>query len=203
MTSGMRFLEGKIEITFSTFRFLLGYLFIIPATLVAFTIEKLAARPSFPRKLIWIFVALNIMFILAFPIWFINEDIDFGKFNFTNDVIGNRMLLLGEACIFAMKFLSYHHVYHDLRYHLIKGNKIQESNKQNTKFGRSKSVDYSNASNLPKTENRHRKQATFKITEIEDKLSLNQSLIEQIQMYPNNISFSHLLYFICIPTLCF
>ena len=44
-----------------------------------------------------------------------------------------RFMYLLEACVFLLKFLSYHHVWHDLRYHLIQANKIKELKLKKTK----------------------------------------------------------------------
>ena len=113
------FIEGRSDFTISdASKAAAGYLFFIPSTLFAYGIEKLAARPKFKREIVWILIVLNLILLLTFPVWYIvHFDVDYT----------NRMFYLMEATVFMMKFLSYHHIWHDVRYHLIKANKFKEA----------------------------------------------------------------------------
>lgn len=102
------------------------------------------------------------------------------------------------ACIWFFKFLSYHHIWHDVRYHVIKANKIQEISKSNKKDG----SDSEEIREI-KTEKIHRRKITISKSELGDKLDLPGDLVDEVLNYPSNVRAYDVWMFLLIPTLCF
>lgn len=90
-----------------------------------------------------------------------------------------------------LKFLSYHHIWHDVRYHVILAYKISSS--KITKG------DVKGIENIP----------ALRVDKkmIEDdllvKMNLPKPILKSIMDYPSNVSFRDLLLFLVIPTLDF
>ena len=96
-----------------------------------------------------------------------------------------RVLPLLYAWMWFLKFLSYHHVWHDVRYHqmLAKIDSAKESKS-------SKKEDL-------KTDSK--KQAA----EIAKKLNLPKAIMKSVVDYPNNVDFKSVWIFVLVPTLSF
>lgn len=97
------------------------------------------------------------------------------------------------ACIWFFKFLSYHHIWHDIRYNVIKANKFQDIQKNKSK---------STIDDI-KTEKNHRRKTTISKDELGDKLDLPGNLVDEVLNYPANIRVFDVWRFLFIPTLCF
>jgi len=159
--------------------------FFVLAPLISFLTEKIfGSNPSIPRSILFIIVFANMTYILTFPVLYI-------RWYSLNPLACSFYLMF--ACIWFFKFLSYHHIWHDVRYHVIKANKIQEVENSKSK---------SDVSDI-KTQKSHRKKASISKSELGDKLDLPGDLVDEVLKYPNNIKAWDVWIFCLIPTLCF
>jgi len=85
-----------------------------------------------------------------------------------------------------LKFLSYHHIWHDVRYHVKLIKKIEAEEKQSkTPNGENKAKD--------KIENNS--DAQLSKDRLSNKLNIPQSLLEEVLMYPNNVNLNNVIVF--------
>jgi hypothetical protein len=105
-----------------------------------------------------------------------------------------RILYLLLACTWFLKFLSYHHIWHDVRYHVILANTPEDTKDKSKTNGDAKIKD------LDK-----RLKVDEKITEDElsKKLNLPKPIVRGILKYPTNVELKDILIFLLIPTLDF
>ena len=75
------------------------------------------------------------------------------------------MFYLMFACVWLFKFWSYHHIWHDVRYHVIKANKITQTEENNTS----------------------NKKSPISKKKLEEKLDLPGKLVDEILSYPSNV----------------
>ena len=87
------------------------------------------------------------------------------------------------ACIWFFKFLSYHHIWHDIRYHKRKIKSIKES--------------------LDKATSKDTPEGDPKDKELSDITSSLGNKLEDVSKYPSNIKAYDVWMFCLIPTLCF
>lgn len=123
-----------------------------------------------------------------------------------------RSLYLMVAAMFFLKFLSYHHVWHDVRHHVVLANKIEkEKNESKTN---EKTEEISKDKNDVKTKGDNKKKRGGKIPvfkanvtmphdRLSNSLNIPQSLLDSVLKYPSNVSLFDVIIFCLIPTLNF
>ena len=90
--------------------------------IISFLIEKyIAPNRKIPRTVVFSLIVLNMMHVLLYPVWY-------GFYFDIHPIM--RALPLIVACIWFLKFMSYHHIWHDVRYHVALANSTQNSNKK-------------------------------------------------------------------------
>lgn len=159
--------------------------FFVTCPIISFFTEKvLGANPSIPRWVVFSTIFMNMTHVLAFPMLYI-------RIYSLNPLACSFYLMF--ACIWFFKFLSYHHIWHDIRYHVIKANKYQEAGKS----------DKGNGIEKIETQKSHRRKATIPKEELGDKLDLPGQMVDEVLNYPSNIRAYDVWMFLLIPTLCF
>jgi hypothetical protein len=168
--------------------FAMHFFAVVPV--ISFLTEKLIAPiSSIPRIILFSLIFLNMIYVLVFPVYYIRE--------YKLHPLGGCFYLM-FACIWFFKFLSYHHIWHDVRYHVIKANKIQDANKSKKRTD----SDSDEIQNI-KTEKIHRRKITISKADLGDKLNLPSDLVDEVLSYPSNVRAYDVWMFLLIPTLCF
>lgn len=91
----------------------------IPA--FSFWIEYMATYKSFPRLLIFVFILINILICLVFPIWL--------SFTEQTDPLAGGLMFLYYVTV-CLKIISFHHVMHDVRYVVCESIQAKQENKE-------------------------------------------------------------------------
>mmetsp|Transcript_5303 Transcript_5303/g.4486 ORF Transcript_5303/g.4486 Transcript_5303/m.4486 type:complete len:337 (-) Transcript_5303:35-1045(-) len=114
--------------------------------------------------------------ILIYPAWYGN------KHEFHLLV---KALPLLFACMWFLKFLSYHHIWHDVRFHV--------------------ELSKGGATNSQKDDVKNQKDLSSKteIGQIAKRLNLPKPILKSVLEYPNNVDFKSVLVFLLVPTLSF
>lgn len=125
---------------------------------------------------------MNIIHILISPCFF-------GWYYKVHPIL--RLLDLLFTCMWFLKFLSYHHIWHDVRYHVVLAYKMSSS-----KLSKS---DVNGKESVP--ELKVHKDMTE--DDLLVKMNLPKPILKSILNYPSNVSFKDILLFLVIPTLDF
>ena len=117
-------------------RYLLCIQFVLTSPIISFIIEGyIAPIQKIPREIVFALIVLNMANIIIFPLWW-------APFSGMHPIW--RVLYFLTAWTGFLKMLSYHHIWHDVRYHIILANKPLEETIEEKKS------DCSNT-NLPPT----------------------------------------------------
>ena len=114
---------------------------------------------------------------LLFPVW------GGAKFNIFPII---RMLYLLFAAMWFLKLLSYHHIWHDVRHHVVLANKL-DSEESDVKRERTTSYNASDVT-LPRDR-------------LSNGLNIPQYLLDSVLKYPSNVTLYDVIIFLLIPTL--
>lgn len=161
-------------------------------------IEKyIAPNPKVSRKLVFFLIVLNMAYILLFPMWC-------AHFAEIHPLL--RAVYFMISSIGFLKLLSYHHIWHDIRYHVILANKPVLESKNDLKNEDSKSNDDVKVKSTPKNSEDLKILAvdpTLTADCLMKKLNLPKHTIDDIMKYPNNVKAWDLIVFNFAPTLNF
>ena len=178
--------------------YLLWFQFVITCPSFSFVIEKyIAPNPKVSRKLIFFLIVLNMAYILLFPMWC-------AHFAEIHPLL--RAVYFMISSIGFLKLLSYHHIWHDIRYHVILANKPVLESKNDLKNEDSKSKDDVKVKSTPKNSEDLKILAvdpTLTADCLMKKLNLPKHTIDDIMKYPNNVKAWDLIVFNFAPTLNF
>ncbi|CAI2362233.1 unnamed protein product [Moneuplotes crassus] len=178
---------GKIwiDVITSSAAFKLEYLkyllygqFLFTGPLISVGIEKyLACSKKVPRLVVFILIVLNLLHMLAYPCWY-------GAYMEVHMLV--RIYPLLFSCMWFLKLCSYHHIWHDVRYH--QGLIDSDINKEGL-------VD-SQGEPIPAKEEEY-------LSKIAEKLSLPKPITRSVYNYPKNVNLFDVIIFCLIPTLNF
>lgn len=147
--------------------------------IISYIIERfIAIIEGMPRRLIFFFITLNMIYCLFYPIYHVKA------YNM-NPLAAWFYLMF--ACIWFFKFVSYHHIWHDIRYHKRKLQKIEAETKN---------------SESQKLLKKNEKQSDEKTEKVDPSLGLGNK-IEDVLAYPRNIRIFDIWMYLFIPTVCF
>lgn len=151
--------------------------------LISYITEKhIAIRSFIPRAFVFLIIILNLLYVLAFPVYYIQT-------TSLNPLASSFYLMF--SCIWMLKFWSYHHIWHDVRYHVIKANKLNQMKDTDMSF------------HQIKTEKAHRGKISITKEKIGEQLDLPGNVVDEILKYPANVRLYDVWMFLYIPTLCF
>ena len=82
----------------------------VAAPIISYIIERIHGKyQSMPRWIPVVAIVLNMIYILVFPVMYV-------QIYAVNPFASWFYLMF--ACIWFFKFVSYHHIWHDVRYHV-------------------------------------------------------------------------------------
>ena len=123
-----------------------------------------------------------------------------------------RALYFLTACTGFLKMLSYHHIWHDVRYHVILANKILEEKETEEKSDDAKSKNKKLSADVNNKNSDDVKEysngilfvdRSLSIDTLVTKLNIPKHTVKELVMYPANVTPKDLFMFILIPTLVF
>ncbi|CAI2362448.1 unnamed protein product [Moneuplotes crassus] len=155
-------------------RYLLYVQNLVTGPLISLGIEKyFASCIKVPRAIVFVLILINLFYMLGYPCWF-------GMYMQVHMLV--RVYPLLFSCGFFLKMISYHHIWHDIRYHrsLLSSDSDKDSKE---KPNASQDEDY--------------------LTKVGKKLNLPKPIARSVIDYPKNIKLFDVIIFILIPTLNF
>ncbi len=158
--------------------------------LFSFLIELyLSPSEAFPRVALFITIFANQVLIVGMPIWVVLS-------TETNPIVA--MSLLFAASIFSLKTLSFHHVWHDVRFY------VREERRRTGKQKKRKlpwgADEWFAEEDSEADEDEHPQQPreNYKLYDLsEEVFQLG------VETYPGNVELGHYAYFLMAPTLCY
>lgn len=119
---------------------------------------------------------------------------------------------LMEAVVFFMKFLSYHHVLHDVRHHLRKARAIYSYKKKEgllnakaklTSSGTIEKIDFEKA--WASTQKEQMMDIKMSVDDFNegDGMGLEKPVFEEVLQYPAQLNMKNMIFYLCVPTLCY
>jgi len=159
--------------------------FWVSSPLISFLIEKyIASNKNVPRAIVFGLIALNMVYILGYPVYFCSI--------YDITLLIKSLYLVWAACWF-MKFLSYHHIWHDIRYH-------RDLIEEQVSKGKAKPENKTKSSQKQKTDEKEDSDSDDYISEV---LSLPTPILKSIKEYPQNVNLKDCYVFWLIPTMVF
>jgi diacylglycerol O-acyltransferase 1 len=164
-------------------RYALCLQFLITAPFISYLIEKfLGANRRVPRIVVFAAIIVNMLYVLIYPVWRGHQ------FQF-HPIL--RLLYMLSASTWLLKLLSYHHIWHDVRYHLVQIEKEKQIFQKEKSKGKKKEKKKVSDEEYDTDD------------ELADRLNMPHPILKSVHKYPSNISIKDMLIFILLPTLDF
>jgi hypothetical protein len=182
-------------------KYLLVVQHMVTSPIITFVIEKyLAPNKSVPRIVVFALIVANLVHVIVYPVW-IGHRLELYAIA--------RMYILLFTCMWLLKFISYHHIWHDIRYHVLLANNPEKENKDLKEESKELKKDSKEAKEAKKNDVKVNLNTSLTVDPkldletLADKLKLPQPIAKSVLSYPNNVVFKDVLVFLLIPTLCF